>query len=75
MMDSVEKAQQVIDEAIASVHKLGCGIVADGTIDGNGVLFDKLRVFPTSRKNNDIKEAKKEPQFFASRCCGLFPQW
>jgi hypothetical protein len=74
-MDNLEKAQRVIDEAIASVHNLGCGIMADGTIYGNGVLFDKLRVFPTSHESNDIKEAKKGPQFFASRCCGSFPQW
>ena len=74
-MDSVEKAQRVIDEAIASVHKLGCGIVADGTIDGNGVLFDRLRAFPTSHKKNHAEEPKKPQQFFSSRCCGLFPQW
>lgn len=39
----VERAKVILDEAIRQVHELGCVIVADGTIDGNGVWFDSLR--------------------------------
>lgn len=39
----VERAQIIIDEAIKQVHELNCGLVADGTIEGNGVWFDSLR--------------------------------
>jgi len=42
--ERVERAQVIINEAIKQVHELGCGLVADGTIEGNGVWFDTLRV-------------------------------
>jgi hypothetical protein len=42
--ERVKRAQIIINEAIKQVHELGCGLVADGTIEGNGVWFDTLRV-------------------------------
>ena len=41
--ERVRRAQVVINEAVKQVHELGCGLVADGTIEGNGVWFDSLR--------------------------------
>jgi hypothetical protein len=40
----VTQSQAIIDEAVRQVHELGCGVVADGTVDGNGILFEALRV-------------------------------
>lgn len=40
----VTQSQAIINEAVRQVHELGCGLVADGTIEGNGVWFEKLRV-------------------------------
>jgi hypothetical protein len=42
--ERVNRAQWIIDEAIRHVHELECGLVADGTIQGNGVCFEALRV-------------------------------
>jgi hypothetical protein len=42
--DRVNRAQWIIDEAVRQVHELECGLVADGTIEGNGVWFEALRV-------------------------------
>jgi hypothetical protein len=40
----VTQSQSIINEAVRQVHELGCGLVADGTIEGNGVWFEALRV-------------------------------
>ena len=42
-----EQAQIIIDTAIQRVSEMGFGIVADGTIDGDGMSFSKLRVIPS----------------------------
>lgn len=42
--ERVKQAQTIIDEAIKRVRELGCGLVADGTVYGNGIWFDSLRV-------------------------------
>lgn len=41
--ERVSRAQIIINEAVRQVHELGCGLVADGTIEGNGIWFDTLR--------------------------------
>lgn len=42
--ERVKQAQTIIDQAIRRVCELGCGLVADGTVYGNGIWFDSLRV-------------------------------
>lgn len=45
-----DKVQDLIDTALSQVHDLGYGVVADGTLFGNGVWLNKLRVIPTYHK-------------------------
>jgi len=40
---AIARSQIIINEACRQVRELGCGLVADGTIGGNGVWFDSLR--------------------------------
>lgn len=40
------RAQIVINDAIEAVRNLGFGVVADGTVYGNGVWIGELRVRP-----------------------------
>lgn len=39
-----EQAQTIIDTAIQRARKLGYGVVADGTVNGDGIWLDRLRV-------------------------------
>ena len=39
-----EQAQLIIDTAIQRARELGYGVVGDGTVHGNGIWIDRLRV-------------------------------
>ena len=49
-VDEREKqAQLIIDTAVERARQLGFGVVADGTVYGNGVWLDTLRVVRTDK--------------------------
>jgi hypothetical protein len=39
-----EQAQMIIDGAVDRIRKMGFGVVGDGTVHGNGIWIDRLRV-------------------------------
>lgn len=72
-MDNVQRAQLIINEAIKQVHELNCGLVADGTPDGNGVWFDSLRA--KHREPRQEPKPKDDCEAISSPCCGRWPRW
>lgn len=48
-LERAEQAQMVIDTAIALIRSMGYGVVANGTVHGNGIWLDTLRVVRTDK--------------------------
>jgi len=44
VQEQEEQAQIIIDAAVERLRLLGFGLVADGTVYGNGIWIDRLRV-------------------------------
>lgn len=54
-------AQALIDQAVGQVNKAGFGVVADGTVHGNGIWLDSLRVRPM-REIEDATNPVVDPE-------------
>ena len=39
-----EQSQLIIDAALTRIRKMGYGVVANGTVHGNGIWLDTLKV-------------------------------
>lgn len=44
-----EQAQLIIDATLKRLRDMGFGVVADGTVHGNGIWLDSLRVRPIAQ--------------------------
>jgi len=44
-----EQAQMIVDKAMVRIRELGYGVVANGTVHGDGIWLDSLEVLRTDK--------------------------